>query len=283
MNRSRSFAAAALSLSLAAAGAVSSYGRVAVADDETVAPSEDGLTRAPIAPWTHGRIKRIGAALGQVGLRPEQRSSLEALATECEARRASVLAARTAVIEAFAAQVEAGALRRADLLPLLETFAATLNDVQDKDRASFETVHVILDPAQRGAFVDAMEAGHGHEREGETRDHTPGHYWEEALAMTAGQRAAFEQILRDAFASHGPERGAAFRGGHVLLEAFRGDDFSYDAVSPREDIGGHVAKMTGHLFDVTERVLPLLSDDQRAMAATKLREHADNLPLGPGF
>ena len=69
--------------------------------------------------------------------------------------------------------------------------------------------------------------------------------------------------------------------GKAILEAFKADTFSFDAVAPAEDVGARVAGMSARLLDVVEKVLPLLTADQRGLAAQKIREHADRLPVAP--
>src|SRR5690606_35598027 len=72
-------------------------------------------TKAPVGANTHGFVKVIGEALGEVPLRADQRSELEQLATEADARHASLAQGRKELMAAIAEQLEAGAVDRAAL------------------------------------------------------------------------------------------------------------------------------------------------------------------------
>jgi hypothetical protein len=94
----------------------------------------------------------------------------------------------------------------------------------------------------------------------------------------------FKEILHNAFeAVHALMPGRGFHGDHhgkAILEAFKGETFSFDAVAPMEDHGAKAALMAGHMIDVVEKVLPLLTADQRSIAAQKLLERAEHGPMG---
>ncbi len=249
------------------------------------------VTRAPGAVTAHGRVKRIGEALGQVALRADQRAQLESLAAEAEARHASGLVARQDLAEALAQQVASGTLDRAALAPKVDAMAAEARASEQKDRAAFEAVHALLDPGQRAELAEALESGGRGAHEGHDwkpgMGHHPGQQWADDLQLTDAQRETFQQILQDSFEGHRAdgEHGRGFAHGAMrgkaILEAFKADTFSFDAVAPAEDVGARVAGMSARLLDVVEKVLPLLTADQRGLAAQKIREHADRLPVAP--
>jgi Spy/CpxP family protein refolding chaperone len=259
------------------------------------APVAAAVTRAPILPKAHGKVRRVNEALGEVDLRPDQRAQLAALAADAEARQLVALAARKDLGTALAAQIGKGTLDRDALSAKVSAIALAMTDAEPKDRSAFEAVHAILDPDQRAQFVDAMESDaksshllgavmnlaapsiHGRGMGG------PMHQWAEDLKLSDEQRATFEQLLSEA---HHEMKGSSHHGprqGKMLLEAFRADTFSFDAVSPAEDIGAKAAAMTAHVLDVAEKVLPLLTDEQRGIAAQKITERAGELPFGPGM
>src|SRR5947209_2008630 len=74
--------------------------------------AQSAATKAPVAQNAHGPVKMIGAALGEVALRPEQRTEIEKLASDAEARHATGSTARKDLMEALAAQVDAGKIDR---------------------------------------------------------------------------------------------------------------------------------------------------------------------------
>ena len=251
-----------------------------------------GAVRAPLvaAANAHGKAKRVADALGQVALRADQRAQIEALATQAEGRHATAIAAQHDFVTALAAQVATGTLDRAALTPKTAALSAAWSAAQPQERAAFESIHAILDPAQRAEFVDAMtnlpREGHGGDGHGwgKHEGHGPGQHWADELQLTEAQRTTFEQILHDSFAeAHGDHPHAMHGAGHgrAVLDAFKADTFSFDAVAPAEDVGARTQKMTTHLLDIVEKVLPMLTPEQRALAAEKLREHGDNLPIAP--
>jgi Spy/CpxP family protein refolding chaperone len=279
MHRTALALVVAVSSTLAAcSGATSSDATPVLASPATVV---DG-TRAPLTHTASGRAKRVLDALAQVSLRNDQRAQIEAMAAETEARHGAVLAARQAVAGMIATQIEAGAIDRAALAPKVDAMLGALRDLQAKDRAAFEALHGLLEPAQRAELADVMEAGgHGghHAHEGhDWKDHDHGGHWADELGLSDEQRAAFKQIVREAFSDKdGPEHGFGhgMRHGKETLEAFRGETFSMDAVSPPEDIGAHASRHLGHVLDIADKVLPMLTPEQRALAAQKVRERSE--------
>src|SRR5436190_598301 len=66
------------------------------------------LSKAPVGANTHGIVKLAGDALGEVALRPDQRSEIEKLVNDAEARHAPMVERKKEVVLAFADQVEKG-------------------------------------------------------------------------------------------------------------------------------------------------------------------------------
>ena len=287
----------ASSVALGCSGAVAPDGTGAVAP--AVAANVE-VTRAPLATTTHGKVKRVSDALAEVSLRSDQRVQLQALADDAEARQLAQLAARKDLTETIAVQIASGAIDRAALAPKITALASALDSSEPKDRAAFESVHAILDSAQRAEFADAMStnARTAHLSEGwqHLKGHGPGQQWADDLNLSGDQRDAFETILHESFAGHHHDHDQANARGHddhfgpggwhgaghgkAVLEAFKADTFSFDAVAPPHAMGAKVSEMSSHILDLVEKVLPLLNADQRALAAQKLREHAEHLPFG---
>jgi Spy/CpxP family protein refolding chaperone len=259
---------------------VSALGQAAAAVDEPV-------TRAPIGATTHGKVKRIGDALGQVDLRADQRASLEALALQAEARQAPTLKARDDLAATIASQVEAGAIDHAALQPKIDALVAAMRAQQPGDRAAFESVHAILDPPQREAFVEAMRSsfhgmfnGGAPGEQGAKKEHG-GHplaHWATDLGLSEDQVSTLRTLIHAGMAEHHGEFKEGMGRGHALLEAFTADTFHFDDVQPAEDPAVHVTKMTSHVLDLADKALPLLTPGQRSLAAAKVREHALSIP-----
>lgn len=270
----------ALSLSLA----VPALGCGGSVTSEPPQAADTATTKAPVAVNAHGPVKLFGDALGDVPLTATQRTQVEQLATDAEARHADARAARKDLMTVLAAQVQAGQIDRAALQPKIDALVAALQRAQPGDRAAFEQLHAILGPRQRTAFVDAVKARIG-ARMGEMRDKHPMKQWAEDLQLSDDQRAQIKAAIKDrmsaAAAAGGPHEdwSQAKHHGEAVMAAFEQDRFVMDEVSPARDVQLQVAKMTGHVLGIVEAALPVLTPQQRVLAAQKMMERADSLDL----
>jgi Spy/CpxP family protein refolding chaperone len=251
--------------------------------------SAEPQSRAPVASTAHGAVKLVGEALSDVPLTVGQRAHIDQLATDADARHADARTARRGLLLALADQVQAGKLDRAALGPKIDVLVGALQKAQPADRAAFEQLHALLNADQRVAFVDALLA-HEHEHFGAMRGGPPLRRWAEDLKLTADQKSR----LMAAFKAHGREGAREGKGDHheggegrqaKILTAFKADHFVIDEVAPPADIGKRVTRTSERLFSMVETALSVLTPEQRALAAQKLRERADGMedigPSGP--
>jgi Spy/CpxP family protein refolding chaperone len=283
--RSLSRLALPLALTLAAPALGCSGG----VTSEPPTSAQAATTRAPVAQSTHGPLKLLGDAMGDVPLTAAQRAQVEQLATDAEARHADARAARQALVLALADQVQSGAVDRPALQPKIDALSAAIAKAQPADRSSLEQLHAVLTADQRTAFVDALEARIA-EHKGKALESHPLKRWADDLKLSVDQRAQIMTALHDRFAkaAHGdhPEH-AWMEGAHhgeKVLAAFKQDRFVLDEVAPARDVSQAAAKMSDHVLGLAETVLPLLTADQRSLLAAKLRERANaGEELGPGL
>jgi Spy/CpxP family protein refolding chaperone len=236
-------------------------------------------------------VHMLGEALGQVPLTATQRTQIEKLASEAEARQGDAGAVWKDLTSALADQVQAGRVDRAALQPRIDAFTAALQRSQPADRAALEQLHALLSADQRAAFVDALTAN-VREHKGAARD-THGTKWADDLKLTDEQKAQVRLALRQAHASresdsHEPGRAPGgdhpwAGGGHhaAVLSAFRQDRFVIDEVAPPHDLSAVAASASDRVLRMAEAVLPLLTPEQRAVAAQRIREHGSS-PEGMG-
>ncbi|MCL2723074.1 MAG: Spy/CpxP family protein refolding chaperone [Polyangiaceae bacterium] len=257
------------------------------------------LTKAPVGANTHGFVKVVGTALGEVPLRPDQRAELEALASQAESRHAVMAAEHKDLMNALADQVEKGSIDRAALQPKIDRLSADWNKAHPEDRAAFTRIHDLLDSTQRNAFVDALEAqfnatGARGAKGGEGGGYGPHHGFQrmaDDLKLTEAQRAQIKDIMKSSHpewqqggAMGGMGGGAMKDGGapeHMrrmheghrrVLEAFRTDKFDANALgSPDEHMGDMAMQMGSRGLDDATKILPILTPDQRKIAAEKIR------------
>ena len=250
------------------------------AAEAPAATAQSAASKAPVGVGTRGPVKVIGEALGEVPLRPEQRTEIEKLAADSEARHASSKAAHKDLTLAIAAQVEKGSIDRAALKPQFDAAAAAWEGSRPADRAALERLHAILDPQQRALFIDAVEAKmHPHAAGASGGDEHPyrGHMeeWTTDLKLTDDQKTQIRAALMTAFGgAHHGEHHEGREHGRKVLEAFKGEKFSLDEVAPVADARAKVGDASDKFLKGVEVVLPILTAEQRAIAATKLRSHA---------
>ncbi len=268
----------ALSLALA----VPALGCGGTVQSEPPVTADTATTKAPVATGAHGPVKLFGEALGDVPLTASQRSAIEQLAADAEARHAEARAARKDLMLALATQVQAGQIDRAALQPKIAALTAAMQKAQPGDRAAFEQLHAILGPQQRSEFVDAVKARLG-AHVGETKDKHSLKQWAEDLHLSDDQRAQIKSAMMDrmkaAHAEGHRDWSQAKQHGEAVMEAFKQDRFVMDEVAPAHDVAQQVSRMTDRVLGLAEVAVPILTPEQRVIAAQKMSEKAEALDL----
>jgi Spy/CpxP family protein refolding chaperone len=253
-------------------------------------------TKAPIPTEDRGPLHAIAQAFDKVAITPAQRTEIEKLFKDAEARHAQAKtgseAARKELLLALAAQVEQGKIDRAALAPKIEAASGPWLATRTADFAALDRLHAILTPLQRGALVDALEdehpgrgehrgRGHGKARgKAQHHAHDRAARWADELALTDAQKDQIKDALR-------AERGKGKQGEHGAreprqhlgrtLQAFREDRF---VAAEAAGTGAGQAKAAHEPSERTIRFMeiavPVLTPAQRTLAAQKLRERADN-------
>jgi hypothetical protein len=266
-------------------------GATGTADPPVTASS---TTTAPLNVSVHGAAKRVADALATVPLRADQRVTIEQMAKDSETRMEPARKARGDLMLAIADQVQKGTIDRTALQPKIDAVAAAHQAAQPGDRAAFEKLHDLLTADQRLAFVNAMEAEHGGQHQG-PREGMRGRMtkWATDLGLSQDQQDQIKTKMQARWQAHfagavtGGDQTGAVQDGHVLaeghkmhaqykamLEAFKGDTFKMDQAAPAQDHHEMANGMAGHMLGMLETALPVLTADQRNIAANKVREHA---------
>jgi Spy/CpxP family protein refolding chaperone len=230
----------------------------------------------------------IKEALSKVSLRPDQQQVVDQLAADAQARHAPIEQARQALANALADQVQAGAIDRASLQTKVDALVQAIDQARPAGRAALVKLHDLLDPTQRNQFVDALEAefhGHGGEHgghKGEGRGMMM-RKWASDLNLTDQQREQIHTAMRAQFQGHDGGKGgdkeqwrAAHEGGRKMFESFRQDQFTID---PNVTLIGadQVQHRVDKIVSFAQTTLPILTPEQRAIAAQKIRTmHAGN-------
>jgi Spy/CpxP family protein refolding chaperone len=217
-------------------------------------------------------------ALASVQLRPDQKKAVDELMAQSEERHAPVKAAKAKLMMAIAEQVERGKIDRCELNASIDELAAAKAKAQPGDRAALERLHRILDADQRAKFATGLvDAFHAYEKGREPKEKLE--KMAKALHLTDEQKAKIEKIFataRDVF-DVDAKRAAKHERWAKILESFKGDKFELDKVAPAEDRAAKVKEhMDKHLW-LSEAILPILTHDQRMLAAEKIRSKARHL------
>jgi Spy/CpxP family protein refolding chaperone len=270
-----------------ALGAVACGGTV----EHSPQTTSSALTKAPVGATTHGMVKVVGDALGEVNLRPDQRVELEKLAQDAEARHAPAAEHRKDVMLAFADQIEKGAIDRTVLTGKVDAVMADMEKVGVDDRSALVRVHDLLDSDQRNAFVDALEKQlkAKHDEHGPMQGFARMKQLADDLKLTDAQRSQIHDIMRESFKDmhrdasgegHPPAgrpgtMGArGFAPGRHLMEAFREDKLDLSKMGPPPAAKEMISTGATRAMTVAEKVLPVLTPEQRTIAAEKLRAAA---------
>jgi Spy/CpxP family protein refolding chaperone len=244
--------------------------------------AQTGAVRtAPVAPQVTGHARAVADALSQVPLRDDQRAEIEKMAADSEQRHQTVSAAHAQIATALAGQIESGTIDRAALQPAIDAAVTAASASRPLDRAAMERLHALLTPEQRGQFVDAMEAGHAKHGQREMGSHTARmEEWANDLKLTDDQRAQIAAVLKSQHSSHHGEDFKAMHAAHGagggFMESFRGETLA-PPVAPDADPHARANEHADRIVAVITQVLPLLTQEQRSLAAAKIRAHADSL------
>ncbi len=240
------------------------------------AATSNQATKAPVAVQAHGPVKLIGEALGEVPLRTDQRTEIEKLAADAEARHQGGRDIHATLALAVADQIERGGIDRAALQPQIDAAVASFEKSRGADRAALERLHAILDASQRSALVDAVE-DKVHSRMEHHALKAKMEEWATDLKLTDAQKDQIRDILRDKFFEHRGEWKEGRQHGKQVLEAFRGERFVLDEIAPPVDARAKANTMADRVVGIAQAVLPVLTPEQRSLAAAKIRTRAADL------
>ncbi|HEX7667167.1 MAG TPA: hypothetical protein VF407_21700 [Polyangiaceae bacterium] len=286
----------ALALSIPAIGCGSAGTEPQTQAGSGTTATDSNTTVAPVAANSHGMVRFVSEALSQVPLRADQRTAIEKLAADSEARHAEGKTTRAALTTAIASQIEAGKIDRTALQPQIDAMTAEWQKNQPLDTAAFQQLHDLLDASQRQAFVDAfranMQAKHAEHKakDGEGHHGGPGakmDEWATALNLTDAQKDQIKAAMTQEFMAKNmtggnsfQDRMKEFKADHdkrsALFDQFKNDDFKVDALMPGNgpDAKEHATEMATHMLHFAEIAMPTLTADQRKIAADRLRAKA---------
>jgi Spy/CpxP family protein refolding chaperone len=236
----------------------------------------------------HGRGDLLRASLRLDSLSAAQRQQIEGLVQQEKAAHANVTTARSQLLEAVAGRVAAGNVDDVALAPSVQAVEGAIQADEPGDRAALEKLHGILTPAQRVELVNKLESHEHGRREGEAHEHGRGDagpqaggegrggrgMWGRALNLTDAQKQQIEVNLKSIGPAPDKANWKEAREAHKrVLEAFKGDRFVMNEVAPPRD-PRQIEQGVERVVRLAKASTPVLTPEQRATAAAKLREMA---------
>jgi Spy/CpxP family protein refolding chaperone len=256
----------------------------ATADDDDVAA---GLTEHHRYHHHGGVPLFIAMSLDTLGVSPEQRAAVEKIRAELQARMEPARAAEQSLAAALADGLAAGNIDRAQVDAAVARVTAAAAAVHDASADALNELHAALTPPQRAALVDKVESHwavwqKANAEEAGSANREDGHLATLAteLGLTQNQvdeiRAAVGEAMKAVPRLDPQEISTHLR---ALGDAFRSENFDAKGLTNASGANAHLVGWgAAHMAHFVEAVAPVLTPDQRAKLADRLREHATHDP-----
>jgi Spy/CpxP family protein refolding chaperone len=256
------------------------------------APAEDDEATAGLVEHHryhhHGGVTLlIAMSLDTLGVSPEQRAAVERVRSELHARMEPAHLAEQKLMVTLADGLDSGSIDAAKVNDAVAGLATTAAGVHNACAEALDELHSALTPEQRAALVDKVEAHwivwqKANEEETEATRSERGHLatLTAELDLTADQVDKIRTALRDGMQTVpwvDPQEIATYL--HTFGEAFRGEKFDSKGIATASAANAHMVHWgAAHMARFIEAVSPVLTPDQRAALAQRLREHATHNP-----
>jgi Spy/CpxP family protein refolding chaperone len=248
--------------------------------------------QASVELQTHDRHHHggfVGLVLGAVetvGVTPEQQAALDKIKADFRAKVEPVRVANGAVMNALADGIAAGNLAPAKLDAAVAAVASVAAELQPATADALDQLHALLRPEQRAALVDKVEAQWSVWKEANAGDpatddtRADGHVahlakelglTDEQVEKTRANLAALPVAWRGPFDATAAEAHLKAFGA-----AFTGEAFDAKALPTADAANTKMASWgASRMVHFYEALTPVLTADQRAKIAGRLREHAN--------
>ena len=236
----------------------------------------------------HGGVTLfIAMSLDTLGISPEQHAAVEKLQTDLQARMEPARAAEQSLVTTLADGVAVGNIDVAKVDADLAQLTAAAAAVHDASADTLNQLHDILTPPQRAALVDKVQAhwavwrrANADESEGVKPEGRRLATLATDLELATDQvdkiRAALAEGMK-AVPRLDQQEIAAHLG--AFGDAFRNEKFDARTLKTASGANAHLVGRGGaHMAHFIEAVSPVLTADQRARFADRLREHASHNP-----
>jgi Spy/CpxP family protein refolding chaperone len=240
----------------------------------------------------HGGVTLIIAlSLDTLGVSPEQRTAVEKIRSDLHARMEPARAAEQQLVTTLADGLAAANLDAASVDAAVAQVEAAAAKVHDASADALNELHAVLTPPERAALVDKVEAHWAVWQKANAEQTDPRNPERGQLAMLATDLGLTRNQVDKIRAGLGEGMKAMPRvdlqeiATHLRAfgDAFRSDKFDARVLTTANGANAHLAGWgAARLAHFIEAVSPVLTPDQRARFAQRLREHAAHTPSNGG-
>jgi Spy/CpxP family protein refolding chaperone len=233
-----------------------------------------------------GYLGFVLAAVETVGVDPDQQAGIDKIKADFRAKVEPVRMANGGVMKALADAVAAGSVEPDRLQPAIDGVSAAAGQLHAATADALNQLHALLRPEQRASLVDKIEAHWTIWKEANAGDQAAdnarpdGHivHLQQELGLTADQvektranLAALPGVARGTFDAAAAEAHAKAFG-----TAFVADSFDAKTLTTADPANTKIAAWgANRMIRFYQALTPVLTPDQRAKIADKLREHAN--------
>jgi Spy/CpxP family protein refolding chaperone len=235
---------------------------------------------------SHGGVSMfIAMSLDTIGATPDQEAKIKSIKHDLYTAMDPGHEAEKAALNALADGIAAGQIDQAKMDAAIAQVNTAAMGAHDAEADALNQLHATLDPAQRTALVDKVEAHlevwhHANSaEEPASKDAHGGHLGKlsKELNLTPAQVEQIRGQFRQSIAT-APKYDRAETEAHVKAfgEAFASDSFDAKTLTNAGTVNAHMATWgvtrTIHFY---QAVLPVLTPEQRTKVAGTIRGHAN--------
>ncbi len=236
----------------------------------------------------HPIVAMLMEDLAQVGIKPEQKSTIDGIQADLEKLGDATKDAKAALDKDVADGVAAGKLDKSKVDADVKKLVAAADSTAAAAQEAVNKLHKTLDAAQRKKLVELVRAkGKDHEEhmKAQMADHEKNEHGRmdkiaEHLGLTAEQKdklkAKLEAGMKGEMGKMKEHHAGMQKHMKALGDAFESDKFDAKKVGVGEHMGEMAKMMANGRIRFVEAVLTVLTPEQRAKFAEHVKQHADD-------
>ncbi len=240
----------------------------------------------------HGGVTLIIAmSLDTLGVSPEQKAAVGKIQTDLRSQMEPARSAEQKLVATLADGLAAGKLDTPSVESAVAQVTAAAATVHDASADALNELHAVLTPPERAALVNKVEAHWAVWQTANAQEADPAKPEHDHLAMLAKDlgltqdqvdkiRTSFSESMKGVPRLDPQEIATHLR---AFGDAFRSEKFDAKVLTTASGANSHLAGWGAtRLAHLVEALGPVLTPDQRAKFAQRLREHAAYNPNDRG-